>query len=107
MQITVGTGNQVVKIPEVGGPDILDAKISGRVIETQFRAQDQCFKEKVDVLRCQSECRANFQLLLCGCLPWLYSRFIYYRGQNFSNYLTALWSQWSLNFKRICLATVF
>lgn len=58
--------------------DKVNVKVSSSVIETQQRALDvsNCFPEtgKVDVLRCQSKCRANFQLELCGCLPWLYSR---------------------------------
>ena len=52
-------------------------------------------KGPVDLVHCQTVCRANFQLQLCGCLPWLYSRSNYSLTQKTN--LVQFWQISSIN----------
>ena len=61
----------------LSGGDQVNVKVSASMIQTHERAikLSGCFEGHVDRDQCRNQCRANFQLQLCGCLPWSYSRF--------------------------------
>lgn len=73
-KVYVGDSTRYFKVPKHAIGDNLLVKLSADVIETVENSKDYCHAGQLDMVQCQSICKADFQLQLCGCLPWLYSR---------------------------------